>query len=55
MKLKDLIKKLKLKPRQEDEVEFLVYTKKDGDIVCAQMSGNDTTQIIRILAKRKAP
>lgn len=53
MKLKDLIKKLQQKPQQNEEVEFLVYQKNDGNIVCAEMSGKDTTQIIKILAKRK--
>lgn len=53
MKLKDLIKKLRAKPNQNDEVEFLIYGKGDGDIVCAEMHGSDTLKVFRILAKRR--
>lgn len=53
MKLKDLVKKLAAKPRQDEEVEFLVYAKKDGDIVCAEMHGIDATNIVELLANLK--
>lgn len=53
MKLKDLIKKLQDKPLQDEDVEFLIYGKNDGDIVCAEMQVDDTIKIVRILAKRK--
>lgn len=55
MSIKDLVKKLQAQPNQEHQVEYLVYGKKEGELVTVEMSGKDTTKIIRILGKRKKP
>ena len=57
MNLSELVRQLKQKPPadQREEVEFFVYRKADGTIVSCQMTGLDTTKIIKILAKRKNP
>lgn len=51
MKLKDLVKKLAAKPRQDEEVEFLVYETKGGDIVSAEMHGPMTKDLMQVFAK----
>lgn len=53
MKIKDLVKKLQLQSDQNHEVEYLVYGKKEGEIVTMAMTGIDTMKVIAILAKRK--
>lgn len=53
MTIRELIKKLQSQPDQEYEVEYLVYGKKEGELVTVAMSGEDTTKIIKILGKRK--
>lgn len=50
MQLKDLVTKLDEKPEQEAEVQFVVWTK-DGEIVCAEMSGPATQDLMRVFAK----
>jgi hypothetical protein len=50
MKLKELVKKLAGKPAQDAEVHFVVWTK-DGDIVCADMGGPMTQDLMRVFAK----
>jgi hypothetical protein len=50
--LKELIKKLQQKPGQDEEVEFLVYSEKTGNIVCMEMTGPTTTETMKLLAKR---
>ncbi len=52
MKLKELTGKLAQKPNQEVEVEFLVYEKESGDLVCCDLTGPSTTELMKILAKR---
>jgi len=53
LKIKDLIKKLELQPDQNQEIEYLVYGSKDGEIITMSMEGVDTMKIVSILAKRK--
>lgn len=57
MKLKDLITKLQGKPNQEADVYFVVFeSAKDGNIVCIDLAGPTTKDIMRVLykdAKRK--
>ncbi len=50
MKLKDLVKKLEDKSPQNEEVQFVVWTKA-GMIVCAEMNGPMTTDLVRLFAK----
>jgi len=50
MILKDLVTKLDEKPEQEADVQFVVWTK-DGYIVCAEMSGPATADLMRVFAK----
>ncbi len=53
MNLKDLIKKLQDKPNQNDEVQFVVWNKA-GDIVCVEMTGPATRDLMKVFA-RHAP
>lgn len=50
MSIKELILKLKSKPDQNEEVQFVVWTAK-GDIVCAEMSGAATKDLMKVFAK----
>ncbi len=52
MKLKDLIKKLADKPNQESEVDFVVYEKDGGNIVCIELNGKKTTAVMKALASK---
>jgi hypothetical protein len=52
MKLKQLVKKLAEKPNQDAEVYFLVWEQGDkGNIVCIDMAGPATTDIMRVIGK----
>lgn len=51
MKLKDLAKKLAKKPDQNAEVHFCVWTVENGTLVCAEMSGPLTQDLMRLFAK----
>lgn len=51
MKLKDLVKKLQAKPDQDAEVEFLVINKPANTILCCDLTGPATTDLMRVLAK----
>jgi hypothetical protein len=51
MKLKDLVKKLAKKPGQNVEVQFCVWTAKDGTLVCVDMNGQMTQDLMKIFAK----
>lgn len=50
MNLKELIKKLAEKPDQKQEVQFAIWTD-DGNIVCADMSGAMTRDMMKVFAK----
>ncbi len=52
MKLKDLVKKLRAKPNQNEDVEFIVYEKSDGEIVCAEMLGPALHQSLQRAGER---
>jgi len=52
MTLKELIKKLEGKPNQNAEVCFVVYEEKSGDMVCCDLSGPQTTAVMKALAKK---
>lgn len=52
MTLKQLIEKLKLKPNQQSEVEFLVIGE-GGNIVCCELNGPSTADLMRVIAKKK--
>lgn len=54
MKLKDLTKKLQSKPNQNAEVNFLVFEEKTNAIVCVDLSGPKTRQIIEILGRSQS-
>lgn len=51
MNLKELIQKLKDKPCQDLEVEFLVYAAEDRSILCADLSGPSLSELVSVLAK----
>lgn len=51
MKLKDLVKKLTGKPEQNTDVQFVVWNSDDGTLVCADMSGPMTRDLMRVFAK----
>lgn len=53
MNLKQLITKLQGKPNQDAEVEFVVYETKSNDLVCVDLSGKKTIEIMRVLAGKK--
>ncbi len=53
MKLKELTGKLAQKPNQEAEVQFLVFEKESGDMVCCDLDGPSTTDIMRAISKKK--
>lgn len=53
MILADLIKKLQAKPGQQNEVEFLVFEKGDGVMVCADLSGPSTMELMKLLANKR--
>lgn len=50
MNLKELILKLKSKPDQDTEVQFVVWTA-TGDIVCMEMEGAATKDLMKVFAK----
>ncbi len=50
MTIAELIKKLKEKP-QNAEVQFAVWTVDEGDLVCAEMSGTMTRDLMKVFAK----
>jgi hypothetical protein len=50
MNLKELIIKLREKSEQDSEVEFVIWTK-DGNIVCADMNGAMTKDLMKVFAK----
>ena len=53
MKLRELAAKLLGKPDHEIEVEFLVINKTTGAIVCCDLNGPSTTDLMRVLARKK--
>jgi hypothetical protein len=53
MTLKMLIEKLKGKPNQNAEVQFLVFEKQGGAMVCCDLEGPSTIDIMNAIAKRK--
>jgi hypothetical protein len=50
MNIKELAKKLSEKPSQDAEIEFVVWTK-EGYIVCCDMNGPLTQELMRLFAK----
>ena len=54
MTLRELVAKLVAKPDQDAEVEYLVYREDDGMMVCCDLSGPTTTELMHVLAKRGA-
>lgn len=53
MKLRELVSKLAAKPEQNTEVEFLVIKQPAGTILCCDLNGPSTTDLMRALATRK--
>ncbi len=51
MNIKELIKKLESKPLQKEEIQFAIWSEKTGDIVCADMSGPMTMDLMKVFAK----
>jgi hypothetical protein len=52
MTLRDLIKKLGTKTEEMDtEVDFLVYERESGSMICTELSGVGITDLIKLLAK----
>lgn len=52
MKLKELVKKLADKPNQEAEVQFVVYEKISGNLVCVDLEGKQATAVMKALATK---
>lgn len=50
MKIPELIEKLKQKPDQDKEIQFVVWTK-SGDLVCADMGGPMIKDLMKVFAK----
>ena len=55
MKLKDLIKLLQKKPEQEEEVQCAIWTKKTQDLLCVQMEGTATRDLLNVFVKHPKP
>jgi len=51
MKLKDLVKKLEDKPQQNEDVQFVIWTTEGNSIVCIDMSGPMTIDLMKVFAK----
>lgn len=52
MKLRELAAKLLGKPDQEIEVEFLVINKDSNAVVCCDLNGPCTTDLMKLMTKR---
>lgn len=53
MKLYELAAKLLAKPDQEIEVEFLVLNKDTDAIVCCDLTGPNTIQLMKALSRNR--
>lgn len=53
MKIKDLIKRLQSVSNKEAEIECLVYHKIDGSLIVSELTGPSTTELVKLLGKRK--
>ncbi len=51
MNIPELIKKLKEKPQQKEEVQFVVWTKDGGNIVCCDIGGPMVKDLMKVFAK----
>lgn len=52
MQLKELILKLKSKPNQNAEVDFVIYEKASGNVVCIDLDGPKTMAVMKALATK---
>lgn len=52
MTLADLIKKLQGKPNQNAEVDFVIYEKESGNVVCIDMDSKKTMAVMKALGSK---
>ncbi len=50
MNIHELIKKLESKPNKNEDVQFVVWNAR-GDLICVEMSGAATQDLMRVFAK----
>lgn len=55
MKLKELIKLLQKKPGQEEEVQCAIWTTETQKLLCVQMGGGATRDLMKVFAKYTKP
>jgi len=53
MKLSDLVEHLRKKPNQDAEVEYVIFEEGGGNIVCVDLRGASTIELMRIISKPK--